>query len=181
FLSFVAVLQDFSSYQSDGMLLEAGFISIFFAPGGFRPGLARLDPPTRLAAFMLRWEWFRIYFESGLVKILSGDPHWRDFTAMDDYYQNGPLPAWPGWYVQHFPHWYHAMTVGITFLVELGVVWAMFLPRRARIACFVAVTALQAGIIATANYAFLNYLVLMLGFLLLHHRAFPLTAPRPPL
>src|SRR5690242_18526523 len=34
FLSCVAVLQDFSSYQSDGMLLEAGFLSIFFAPAG---------------------------------------------------------------------------------------------------------------------------------------------------
>ena len=171
FLSFIAVLQDFSSYQSDGMLLEAGFISIFFAPRGVRPGIGAFDPPTRIVSFMLRWEWFRIYFESGLVKILSGDRHWRDFTAMDDYYQNGPLPAWPGWYVQHFPHWYHATTVGITFAIELFIVWAMFLPRKARIACFVAVTALQAGIIATANYAFLNYLVLVLGFLLLDDRA----------
>ena len=41
FLSFVAAAQDFSSYQSDGMLLEAGFISLFFAPPGLRPGLAR--------------------------------------------------------------------------------------------------------------------------------------------
>src|SRR5262245_43941483 len=32
FLSFIASAQDFSSYQSDGMLLEAGFISLFFAP-----------------------------------------------------------------------------------------------------------------------------------------------------
>src|SRR6266852_8177669 len=38
FLSFVSAAQDFSGYQSDGMLLEAGFISIFFAPRGFRPG-----------------------------------------------------------------------------------------------------------------------------------------------
>jgi hypothetical protein len=29
FLSFVSVAQDFSSYQSDGMLLEAGFIALF--------------------------------------------------------------------------------------------------------------------------------------------------------
>ena len=41
FLSFIAAAQDFSSYQSDGMLLEAGFISLFFAPPGFRPGLGR--------------------------------------------------------------------------------------------------------------------------------------------
>jgi len=32
FLSFVSAAQDFSGYQSDSMLLEAGFVAIFFAP-----------------------------------------------------------------------------------------------------------------------------------------------------
>jgi len=167
FLSCIAALQDFSSYQSDGMLLEAGFLSFFFAPRGIRPGLGASDPPSWFSLFMLQWEWFRIYFESGLVKLLSGDPHWRDFTAMDEYYQNGPLPSWMGWYVQQLPHWYHAGTVVITLGVELGLVWALFLPRRFRIVCFFVVTALQIGIITTANYCFLNYLVLSLGVLLL--------------
>jgi len=171
FLTFIAALQDFSSYQSDGMLLEAGFISIFFAPSGSRPGLGASDPPTRAALFMLRWEWFRIYFESGVAKLASGDIHWRNLTAMDEYYQNGPLPAWPGWYVQHLPHWYHAGTVIATLVIELAIVWAVFLPRHIRIACFVVVTGLQIGIIATANYAFLNYLVLVLGVLLLDDSA----------
>jgi hypothetical protein len=171
FLSFVSTLQVFSSYQSDGMLLEAGFISIWFAPKGVRPGLGALDPPSRMSAFLLRWEWFRIYFESGLVKLMSGDVHWRNFTAMDEYYQNGPLPAWPGWYVQQLPHWFHAGTVVVTLGVELVIVWALFLPRRFRIACFAIVSALQIGIIATANYAFLNYIVLSLGVLLLDDEA----------
>jgi hypothetical protein len=178
FLSFIATLQDFSSYQSDGMLLEAGLISIWFAPRGLRPGLGAHDPPSRISLLMLRWEWFRIYFESGLVKLMSGDVHWRDFTAMDAYYQNGPLPAWPGWYVQHLPHWFHAGTVALTLAVELFVVWAVFMPRRVRLACFGIVTALQIGIIATANYAFLNYLVLMLGFLLLDDRSIEWIATR---
>jgi hypothetical protein len=167
FLSCISVLQDFSSYQSDGMLLEAGFISIFFAPRGRRPGLGEADPPSKASLFMLRWEWFRIYFESGVAKLASGDVHWRNLTAMDDYYQNGPLPAWPGWYVQHLPHWFHAATVIVTLVVELAIVWAVFMPRRFRVACCLVVTALQLGIIATANYAFLNYLVLVLGVLLL--------------
>jgi len=172
FLSCIAVLQDFSSYQSDGMLLEAGFLSIFFAPRGLRPGLGAGAPPSRMSLFMLRWEWFRIYFESGIVKLASGDLHWRDLTAMDEYYQNGPLPTWIGWYVQHFPHWYHAGTVVFTLVLELVLVWAVFLPRPFRIACAAIVTALQIGIIATANYAFLNYLVLVLGVLLLDDAIF---------
>jgi hypothetical protein len=170
FLSFVSAAQDFSGYQSDGMLLEAGFISLFFAPPGWRPALGQLHPPSRAGLFLLQWEWFRIYFESGAVKLLSGDRQWRNFTAMDEYYQNGPLPTWIGWYVQHFPHWFHASTVYATLALELGLVWMLFLPRRWRIVCFFIVTIWQAGVIFTANYTFLNYLVLVLGVLLLDDR-----------
>ena len=167
FLSFIAAAQDFSSYQSDGMLLEAGFISLFFAPPGLRPGLGAMHPPPRASLFLLQWEWFRIYFQSGAVKLLSGDPEWRNFTAMDEYYQNGPLPTWIGWYAQHLPHWFHAATVYATLAMELGLVWMLFLPRRWRIVLFFIVTLWQIPVIFTANYAFLNYLVLAMGVLLL--------------
>jgi hypothetical protein len=167
FLGFIATAQDFSSYQSDGMLLEAGFISSFFAPPGFRPGLGAAHPPSRASLFLLQWLWFRIYFQSGAVKLLSGDREWRNFTAMDEYYQNGPLPTWIGWYAQHLPHRFHAFTAGATLVMELGLVWMLFLPRRARIVCFFIVTLWQIPVILTANYAFLNYLVLCLGVLLL--------------
>jgi hypothetical protein len=170
FLSFVSAAQDFSGYQSDGMLLEAGFISLFFAPAGFRPGLGRFSPPSRASLFLLQWEWFRIYFESGVVKLASGDPQWRNFTAMDEYYQNGPLPTWIGWYVQHLPHSFHAFATGATLVLELGLVFMLFLPRRWRILCFFIVTAWQIPVILTANYTFLNYLVLLLGVLLLDDR-----------
>ena len=170
FLSFVSAAQDFSGYQSDGMLLEAGFISLFFAPSGFRPGLGRSRPASRASLFLLQWEWFRIYFESGMAKLLSGDPEWRNYSAMDEYYQNGPLPTWIGWYIQHLPHWFHAATVFATLALELGIVWMLFLPRRWRIACFFIVTLWEAGVILTANYTFLNYLVLALGVLLLDDR-----------
>jgi hypothetical protein len=170
FLSFVSTAQDFSSYQSDGMLLEAGFICLFFAPPGFRPGLGREHPPSRARMFLLQWEWFRIYFQSGAVKLLSGDSEWRNFTAMDEYYQNGPLPTWIGWYVQHLPHWFHAFATGATLVMELGLIWMVFLPRRWRILLFFIVTGWQVPVILTANYTFLNYLVLCLGFLLLDDR-----------
>jgi hypothetical protein len=187
FLSFISAAQDFSSYQSDGMLLEAAFLSLFFAPRGLRPGLGAARPPSRASLFLLRWEWFRIYFESGIVKLLSGDVQWRHLTAMDHYYENGPLPSWLGWYTQQWlPHGFHAATAAATLALELAVVWLAWLPRRFRLACFLIVTPFQAGIILTANYAFLNYLVLVLGFLLLDDRALarlrlplPAAAPTP--
>lgn len=167
FLSFVSAAQDFSGYQSDGMLLEAGFLSLFLAPGGIFPGLEIKQPPARAPIFLLLWEWFRIYFESGVVKLKSGDPTWRNLTAMYEYYQNGPLPTWIGWYLQHLPHWFHIATAAATLLMELVLVWLAFLPRPWKIACFFIVTAWQIGVIASANYTFLNYLVLALAIFLL--------------
>jgi hypothetical protein len=170
FLSFVAASGEFSGYQSDGMLLEAGFLALFFAPPGVLPGWAVDHPPVRASLFLLQWEWFRIYFESGLVKLLSGDSQWRNFTAMDEYYQNGPLPTWIGWYVEHLPHWFHAGVTGGTLFLELILVFMLFSPRRVRLICFLIVTPWEVGVILTGNYCFLNYLVLSLGFLLLDDR-----------
>jgi lipase maturation factor len=170
YLFFVGAAQDFANYQSDGMLLEAGFISLFLAPAGFFPGWGANSPPPRASVLLLLWEWFRIYFESGAVKLLSGDPTWRNFTAMDEYYQNGPLPSWIGWYIQHLPEWFHKATAFTTLIMELALVFMAFLPRRWRILCFCIVTVWQIGVILTANYTFLNYLVLALGVLLLDDR-----------
>ena len=170
YLSFVAAASEFSGYQSDGMLLEAGFIALFFIPAGVLPGWGE-NPPSRASLFLLQWEWFRIYFESGMVKLLSGDPEWRHLTAMDEYYQNGPLPTWVGWYVEHLPHWFHVSTAAATLGMELGLVLLLFFGRRARLICFCIVTPWEIGVILTANYTFLNYLVLSLGFLLLDDRS----------
>jgi hypothetical protein len=149
------------------MLLEAGFFALFLAPPGLLPGWGARRPPARAAILLLLWEWFRIYFESGMVKLESGDPTWHNLTAMYEYYQNGPLPTWIGWYAQHLPQWFHRATAGATLGMELVLVWMALLPGRWRVACFFIVTAWQIGVIATANYTFLNYLVLVLAILLL--------------
>src|SRR5579862_236851 len=62
FLSFVTATNVWSNYQSDGMLLEAGFLSLFVSPPGVMPGWGATHPPSRGSLFLLQWEWFRIYF-----------------------------------------------------------------------------------------------------------------------
>jgi lipase maturation factor 1 len=184
FLAFVSSASEFSGYQSDGMLLEAGFISMFFAPGGLRPGLGTAHPPIRMSLWLLQWEWFRIYFESGLVKWLSGDIQWRQLTAMDEYYQNSPLPTWIGWYVQHLPHSFQKATAAGTLIMEFFVVLLLFFPRKwrlgrvVRVVLFTVVTLWEIPVILTGNYAFLNYLVLCLGILLLDDRTLSSWIPK---
>jgi uncharacterized membrane protein YphA (DoxX/SURF4 family) len=179
FLSFIAAAQDFAAYQSDGMLLEASALSLLLAPRGFVDRLRGGPPPSRAALFLLRWEWFRIYFESGVGKLVSGDPQWRSLTAMIKYYENGPLPTWIAWYAQQrLPRGFHVGSALATLALELVVPWAMFAGRRLRRAAFVLVTTFQIGIILTANYAFLNYLVALLGFLLVCDMPEKLDIPR---
>ncbi|MGC1157794.1 MAG: lipase maturation factor family protein, partial [Acidobacteriaceae bacterium] len=69
------------------------------------------------------------------------------------------------------PHWFQVGTAAGTLIMELAIVWMLFLPRRVRLICFCIVTPWEIGVILTANYAFLNYLVLALGFLLLDDRS----------
>jgi len=165
FLSFAAVAQSFAYYQSDGMIMEASLLGWFYAPRGLRPGLGAASPPSRAALWLMRWEWFRIYFMSGVVKLMSGESQWRDLTAMVKYYENGPLPTWIGWYVQELlPRGFHIGVALFTLALELVLPFAVLLPQRWRVRAFVIFTVFQIGIILTGNYAFLNYLVLLLGF-----------------
>ena len=178
FLSFVTAAQDFSGYQSDGMLLCAGFICLFLAPGGWRPSWGEHKPAPRAPLFLLQFLWFTIYFESGIAKYFGGDPSWRDLSAMNEYYQNGPLPTWIGWYAHQLPVWFHESTALVTIGAELLVVWLVLLPRGARILCFFFMTSLQIAIILSANYAFLNYIVLALGIFLLDDQFLIRMAPK---
>ncbi len=161
FLSLAAAAQVFASYQSDGMLMAAGFLALFLNDRA----------PSWWSVFSFRWLWFSIYFGSGIAKLLSGDPAWRHLTALDQYYQNLPLPNLLGWYAQNYlPHFAEAAIAGSILGLELGVCWLCFFPRRWRIACFWITTPFQLAIIATANYGFLNWLVLGLGLALLDDR-----------
>src|SRR5262249_49630588 len=102
-----------------------------------------------------------------IAKYFGGDPSWRDFSAMNEYYQNSPLPTWIGWYAAQLPRRFHQATAFVTVATELVVVSMVFLPRVFRTICFFLVTFLQIAIILTSNYAFLNHLVLALGIFLL--------------
>src|SRR2546430_10025447 len=55
FLSCIGVLQDFSMYQSDGMLLGAGFLSSLVPPRRGRPLLGGGGPPVPLLPFLVGW------------------------------------------------------------------------------------------------------------------------------
>ena len=111
-------------------------------------------------------------FSSGAVKLLSGDPAWRDFTAMRFHYWTQPLPG-PLSALAHFsPGGLHTFEAVAMFLVEVVVPFFIFAPRKLRLVAFVPLAGLQLLILSTGNYGFFNLLTLALCLTLLDDRVF---------
>src|SRR5262249_18442142 len=159
-LSYVGVGEEFLSFQWDTLLLESSFFAFFVTPSGWR--LRDAPPPHPLGVFLMQWLLFRLYVESGLAKLLLGDPTWRDLSAMATYYETAPLPTWVGWYAHQAPMWPHRPTGAATLAVELVVPFFIWGPRLLRPAAFVLMVAFQFVVLATGNYGFFNYLSLAL-------------------
>jgi len=177
YLSLATICREFLSFQWDNLSLEIGFLAIFLAPLQVWPRLGRAGPPSRLVLWLLRWLLFKLMFQSGCVKLLSGDPTWRNLTALAFHYETQPLPTWIGWYAHQLPVWAQKASAATMFGIELFVPFLIFAPRRPRqFACLVLVF-LQALIFLTGNYGFFNLLTVALCLLLLDGAALRALVP----
>ena len=165
YLSLTVIGQDFLSFQWDILLLEVGFLAIFFAPGVIVPKLSQESRPSPTVLWLHRWLLFRLMFASGFVKIAS-DETWRNLTALNYHYETQPLPTVFGWYIHQLPEWFQKLSVVGMFGIELVVPFLIFGPRRVRFCAGYALIALQLLIIATGNYCFFNLLTIVLCLLL---------------
>jgi predicted DCC family thiol-disulfide oxidoreductase YuxK len=174
YLSIVTVSRVFLGYQWDALLLEAGLLAVLLTgPLAWRPRWNAENPSARIARWLLLWLLFRLTFESGVVKLASGDSTWRNLTALAFHYETQPLPIWPSWYAHQAPLWWHKASCAGMFAIELAAPFAIFGPRNVRIAGAGAMLLLQGGIAATGNYTFFNLLTASLCLLLLDDRAWP--------
>ncbi len=188
YLSLASVSSPFLDFQWDGLLLETALLAALALPWNWRAQWENHGPMPRLARLLLWWLLFRLMFESGVVKLASGDASWRSLTALDFHFATQPLPLWTAWYAHHAPRWVLHGTVLILFAFELVVPFLIFAPRRWRHAGAWALIALQLGILLTGNYAFFNLLTIALCLLLFDDAAWPCSlrkrvapaAPSPP-
>ncbi len=148
YLSLTTVGQPFTAFQWDALLLEAGFLAFFAG--------------TPWLVWAYRFLLFRLMFESGLVKLSSGDPNWHDFHALRFHFLTQPLPNPLAYYVYRLPTWMlDSMTFG-TLVIELVAPFLLFCPRRVRYTGAGLLMFLQVLILLTGNYAFFNFLALAL-------------------
>ena len=194
YLSLVTVGRDFLGFQWDNLLLEAGLLAIFFAPlqlvarasrpcvslASVKPNQKKLTGETPVPLpilWLLRLLLFKLMFSSGCVKLLSGDPNWRNLTALTFHYQTQPLPTFIGWYANQLPLWFQKASCVAMFCIELGAPFLIFAPRRLRFCGGAAIAFLQILILLTGNYTFFNLLTLALCLLLLDDFALAKFAP----
>jgi predicted DCC family thiol-disulfide oxidoreductase YuxK len=166
YLSYFYAGQDFTGFQWDLLLLEAGFLAIFLSSG------------SRIVIWLYRWFVFRYLFLAGAAKLLSGDPTWRNFTALEYHFWTQPLPTPLAWYAAELPHWLLVGATAATLLVELGIVFLIFLPRRPRAVAACCIALFQVLIVLTGNYNFFNLLSIAMCVLLLDDASLRRSLPR---
>lgn len=169
YLSLNAVGREFLAFQWDTLLLEAGWLALLLAPWRLRPGAA--TDVSSLAIVLLWWLLFRLTFQSGVVKLTSGDRTWRDLSALDYHFLTQPLPTWPAWHAHHLPRWVHKMAVVGTYVLEVLVPLMIFGTREMRLAACAGTVFLQLLIFTTGNYNFFNLLTMLLALLLVDDAA----------
>ena len=153
YLSFLTVGSVFLSFQWDILLVEVGFIAIFFS---------LQTPPPILMIYLLWIVLFRLIFSSGVVKWISGCPEWRALKAMEYHFETQPIPNRLAFYSHILAKLFTKLfDIGVNFF-EIAVPFLIFTPQPLRYVGFVLTVFFQILIMLTGNYAFFNTLTIAL-------------------
>lgn len=155
YLSIVNVGQVFYSFGWESMLCEAGFFCAFLGLGRFMPSL--------IPILALRWMLFRTELGSGLIK-WRGDECWHNLTCLFYHYETQPIPNPLSWYFHHFPKFIHVFGVLFSHFVQMAVPFGLFASQKIAALSGGLIIFHQLLLIVSGNYAFLNWLTVVLAF-----------------
>jgi predicted DCC family thiol-disulfide oxidoreductase YuxK len=150
YLSLISAGQTFMTFQWDTFLLETTVVAL----------LMSFTPTT--GVWLARWLLFRFMFMSGVVKLISGDPNWRNLSALDYHFLTQPLPTPLAWYAARLPEGVLTAATGAMFFVELVLPFLIFCPRRLRFVGAIGILLLQSCILLTGNYNWFNLQTMLL-------------------
>ncbi|HEY1535280.1 MAG TPA: lipase maturation factor family protein [Polyangiaceae bacterium] len=168
YLSIVNVGQTFYAFGWESMLLEAGFFAVFLGPSRMAPSV--------VPVLALRWMLFRVELGAGLIK-LRGDSCWRDLTCLYYHYETQPLPNPLSAYFHHLPKAVQRASVAFSHFVQLLVPFGLWGPKWAAAVAGCLLILHQLLLIVSGNYAWLNWLTVVLGFSALNDRVLGLVLP----
>src|SRR6478672_981821 len=173
YLSIVNVGQTWYSFGWESLMLETGFLAIFL-------GNDRVAPPV-LAMWLARLLLFRLEFGAGLIK-LRGDSCWRDLTCLYYHHETQPMPGPLSWFFHHLPKPLHRVEVAGNHFAQLVVPFALFAPQPVASMAAAIVIVTQLWLVLSGNFAWLNWITIILAFGVIDHPSFAsvLPVPNPP-
>jgi hypothetical protein len=170
YLSIVNVGQLWYGFGWESLLLEAGFLAVFL-------GNAAVAPPA-LVLWLLRWLLLRVEFGAGLIK-LRGDRCWRDLTCLRYHHETQPMPGPLSWFFHHLPDGAHRIEVLANHVAQLAAPLALFAPQPAATVAAAMMIVTQLWLVLSGNFAWLNWLTIVLALPVASARVLPLPLPGP--
>lgn len=104
-------------FQFDALLLEVGFLAIFFSI---------LYPPPPLLVYVAWFYLFRLMFSPGIYKVLFGRKEWRTLEAMYYHFEIQPKPLWLAYWLHKLPKIWLKAATAFTIVVEIVVPFFIF-------------------------------------------------------
>jgi len=166
YMSIVSVGQTFYAFGWEMLLLEAGFLAAFLGSDA--------QPPTTVVIVLLWWLVFRLEFGAGMIKIRGGR-EWRDLTALTFHHETQPMPGPLSRQAHLLPRWFHRLEAVGNHVAQLVVPWLLFVPilslrmpgtwpQWVGAGAAAIVVATQLWLVATGNFAWLNWATIVLAF-----------------
>ncbi|WP_049580307.1 lipase maturation factor family protein, partial [Streptomyces sp. SBT349] len=154
YLSVVGVGQTWYGFGWESLLLEAGFLAIFL-------GNDDIAPPT-FGLYLVVWLVFRVELGAGLIK-WRGDPCWRKLTCLYHHHETQPMPGPLSWFFHRLPRPLHRVEAAANHVAQLLVPFALFTPQPAATWAAAVVIVTQLWLVASGNFAWLNWLTMILA------------------
>ena len=154
YLSIVNVGQTFYGFGWEMLLCEALFTVAF---------LGSNDQPPPLTILVLVW-WlvFRLEFGAGMIKIRGGR-EWRDLTALMYHHETQPMPNPLSRQAHLLPKWFHRGEVLGNHFAQLVVPFFLFVPGPVGSIAATIIILTQLWLIVTGNFAWLNWITVVLA------------------
>jgi hypothetical protein len=155
YLSIVNVGQTFYGFGWESLLLEAGFTAAFL-------GSNQTAPPTTIMILFV-WLVFRLEFGAGMIKMRGGQ-EWRDLTALYYHHETQPMPNPVSRYAHLLPKRIHRLEVIGNHIAQLIVPFLLFFPQPIATVAAVVVILTQGWLVISGNFAWLNWITIVLAF-----------------
>jgi hypothetical protein len=166
YMSITSIGQTFYGFGWEMLLLEAGFLAAFLGSDS--------QPPSTVVIVLFWWLVFRLEFGAGMIKIRGGR-EWRDLTALMYHHETQPMPGPLSRQAHLLPRWIHRGEVLGNHFAQLVVPWFLFapllglfvpgpIPAIVGAAAAAIVIATQLWLVLTGNFAWLNWMTVVLAF-----------------